>query len=83
MRWLEPLPPGREPLRLAVTEGVLRLLTRGVDPTRGADPMLHVSEDGGQSWSHHPLPPGTVHADLAGRAWGLGVAGHVLHGHMA
>ena len=72
VRWLEPLPPGREPLRLAAGEGVLRLLTRGADPSKGADPVLHVSEDGGATWSHLSLPLGP-HVDIAGREWGLGV----------
>ncbi|ATB31219.1 neuraminidase [Melittangium boletus] len=72
VRWLEPLPPGREPLRLAASEGVLRLLTRGADPSKGADPVLHVSEDGGTTWSHLSLPLGP-HVDIAGREWGLGV----------
>jgi photosystem II stability/assembly factor-like uncharacterized protein len=72
VRWLEPLPTGREPLRLAATEGVLRLLTRGTDPSKGTDLALHQSEDGGQTWSHHPLPLGPL-VDIAGREWGLGV----------
>ncbi len=74
VRWLEPLPQGREPLRLVAAEGVLRLLTRNADPSKGADPALHVSEDGGRSWSHHSLPLGGPHADIAGREWGVGVA---------
>jgi hypothetical protein len=72
VRWLEPLPSGREPLRLVATEGVLRLLTRGADPSKGPDPALHVSEDGGSTWSHHSLPLGPQ-VDIAGREWGLGV----------
>ncbi|WNG43230.1 exo-alpha-sialidase [Archangium minus] len=72
VRWLEPLPAGREPLRLVASEGVLRLLTRGADPSKGADPALHVSEDGGQTWSSHSLPLGPQ-VDIAGREWGLGV----------
>jgi photosystem II stability/assembly factor-like uncharacterized protein len=84
VRWLEPLPKGREPLRLVAAEGVLRLLTRGADPSKGADPALHVSEDGGRSWSHHSLPLGGPHADIAGREWGLGVALRgVVYGRMA
>jgi photosystem II stability/assembly factor-like uncharacterized protein len=72
VRWLEPLPQGREPLRLVAAEGVLRLLTRGVDPSKGPDMALHVSEDGGRSWSSHSLPLGPQ-VDIAGREWGLGV----------
>jgi hypothetical protein len=72
VRWLEPLPQGREPLRLVASEGVLRLLTRGVDPSKGADPALHVSEDGGRTWASYSLPLGPQ-VDIAGREWGLGV----------
>ncbi|HEX8539951.1 MAG TPA: neuraminidase [Cystobacter sp.] len=83
VRWGEPLPAGREPVRLVATEGVLRVLTRGVDPARGVEPALHVSEDGGQTWSHHPLPLG-LRVDISGREWGLGVdAGGVLLGRLA
>lgn len=82
VRWLEPLPPGREPLRLVATEGVLRLLTRGVDPSKGAEPALHVSEDGGRTWSSHSLPLGPQ-VDIAGPEWGLGVdIRGGLHGRM-
>lgn len=72
VRWLEPLPAGREPLRLVASDGVLRLLTRGFDSARGLELTLYVSEDGGQSWSHHSLPLGP-HVDIAGREWGVGV----------
>ncbi|WP_257462256.1 beta propeller repeat protein [Archangium lipolyticum] len=72
VRWLEPLPAGREPLRLVATEGVLRLLTRGADPSKGTDLALHQSEDGGRTWSNHSLPIGPQ-VDIAGREWGLGV----------
>ncbi|HSP78239.1 MAG TPA: neuraminidase [Myxococcaceae bacterium] len=72
IRWLPPLPEGREPLRLVASEGVLRVLTRSADPSRGVDPVIHRSEDGGQTWSHHPLPLGPQ-VDIAGREWGLGV----------
>jgi hypothetical protein len=83
VRWGEPLPAGREPVRLVATGGVLRLLTRGVDPARGVEPVLHVSEDGGHTWSHHPLPLGP-RVELAGGEWGLGVdAGGVLLGRLA
>lgn len=80
VRWLEPLPPGREPLRLAATEGVLRLLTRSTDPSKGTDLALHHSEDGGGTWSHHSLPFGPL-VDIAGREWGLGVdVAGAIHG---
>jgi hypothetical protein len=72
VRWLEPLPAGREPLRLVAAEGVLRLLTRGTDPAKGSDMALHQSEDGGRTWSHHSLPLGPQ-VDIAGREWALGV----------
>ncbi len=72
VRWLEPLPNGREPLRLVSAEGVLRLLTRSADPTRSADLALHQSEDGGRTWSNHSLPIGPQ-VDIAGREWGVGV----------
>jgi hypothetical protein len=72
VRWLEPLPQGREPLRLVATDGVLRLLTRGADPSKGTDLALHQSEDGGRTWSNHSLPIGPQ-VDIAGREWGLGV----------
>jgi hypothetical protein len=80
VRWLEPLPAGREPLRLAAAEGVLRLLTRGTDPSKGVDLALHQSEDGGRTWSHHALPLGPL-VDIAGREWGVGVdASGGIHG---
>ena len=80
VRWLEPLPAGREPLRLVATEGQLRLLTRGADPSRGVELVLHASEDGGRSWSNHPLSLGPQ-VDIAGREWGLGVDIHgAVHG---
>jgi photosystem II stability/assembly factor-like uncharacterized protein len=83
VRWLEPLPQGREPLRLVAAEGVLRLLTRTVDPSKGAELALHQSEDGGQTWSTHVLPIGSP-VDIAGREWGLGVdAGGALFGRLA
>jgi hypothetical protein len=72
VHWLEPLPKGREPLRLVATDGVLRLLTRGADPSKGPDLALHQSEDGGRTWSNHSLPIGPQ-VDIAGREWGLGV----------
>jgi len=72
IRWLPPLPEGREPLRLVSSEGVLRVLTRSADPSRGVDLAIHSSEDGGQTWSHHSLPLGPQ-VDIAGREWGLGV----------
>jgi hypothetical protein len=82
VRWLEPLPASREPLRLVASEGVLRLLTRGTDPSKGPDLALHVSEDGGGTWSSHPLPLGPP-VDIAGREWGLGVdVRGTVHGRM-
>jgi photosystem II stability/assembly factor-like uncharacterized protein len=72
VRWSEPLPPGREPLRLATGEGVLRVLTRSATPTAEAQLLVHVSEDGGGSWVQWPLALG-LPVDLAGREWGLGV----------
>jgi hypothetical protein len=72
IRWLPPLPEGREPLRLVAEEDVLRVLTRAADPARGVDLAIHRSEDGGQTWSHHPLPLGP-RVDIAGREWGIGV----------
>lgn len=65
VRWLAPLPPGREPVRLAVAGGVLRVLTRGADPSKGVDAALHVSEDGGKTWSTLKLGVGP-HMDIAG-----------------
>jgi photosystem II stability/assembly factor-like uncharacterized protein len=83
VRLLASLPPGREPLRLATAEGgLLRLLTRNADPSHGADIGLHVSEDGGTTWTSHPLPTGPL-VELAGR-YGLGVdvAGHTVFGNL-
>ncbi len=71
VRWLAPLPEGREPVRLVSAQGVLRLLTRNADPSRGSDMALHTSEDGGQTWTHHALPLGPQ-VDVAGREWGVG-----------
>jgi hypothetical protein len=51
VRWLSPLPSGREPLRLTVEGTTLRVLTRNADPSKGVEPAVHVSEDGGKSWS--------------------------------
>jgi photosystem II stability/assembly factor-like uncharacterized protein len=78
VRLLASLPPGREPLRLATAESVLRLLTRSVDPSQGADIQLHVSEDAGATWTQHALATGPQ-VELAGR-YGLGgdPRGHVL-----
>lgn len=78
VRLLGSLPPGREPLRLASAEGVLRVLTRNAEPGKGLDFALHVTEDGGATWTHHPLAVGPQ-VDIAGRH-GLGVdaRGHVL-----
>lgn len=71
VRWLAPLPAGREPLRLSVAGSVLRVLTRHAEPSRGVEPAVHVSEDGGRSWSTHKLEVGP-HADVAG-SYGLGL----------
>jgi len=71
VRLLGSLPPGREPVRLATAEGVLRVLTRNAEPSRGFDFALHVTEDGGATWTHHPLAVGPL-VDIAGRH-GLGV----------
>jgi photosystem II stability/assembly factor-like uncharacterized protein len=82
VRWLEPLPKGREPLRLVAAEGVLRLLTRNADPSKGADLALHQSEDGGRTWSNHSLPI-SPQVDIAGREWGVGVdVGGAVYGRM-
>lgn len=82
VRWLEPLPKGLEPLRLVSAEGVLRLLTRNADPSKGVDMALHQSEDGGRTWSNHSLPIGP-HVDIAGREWGLGVdVGGAVYGRL-
>ncbi len=65
VRWLAPLPAGRDPVRLAVAGQVLRVLTRGADPGKGVDAAMHVSEDGGKTWSTHKLGVGP-HMDIAG-----------------
>jgi hypothetical protein len=65
VRWLAPLPSGREPLRLAAAGAALRVLTRGAEPGKGVDPAVHVTEDGGRSWSTHKLEVGP-HVDIAG-----------------
>lgn len=72
VRLLGSLPPGREPLRLASAEGgVLRVLSRSADPSKPPDFALHVTEDGGATWTHHPLAVGPQ-VDIAG-VHGLGV----------
>jgi hypothetical protein len=71
VRWLAPLAAGREPLRLAVEGTTLRVLTRNADPSKGVEPVVHVSEDGGKSWSQQKLDV-SQHADIAGR-YGVGV----------
>ncbi len=82
VRWLEPLPKGLEPLRLVAADGVLRVLTRNADPSKGVELALHQSEDGGRTWSNHSLPIGP-HVDIAGREWGLGVeVGGAVHGRL-
>lgn len=70
IRAMAPLPPGREPLRLTVEGSTLRVLTRGADPSKGVEPAVHVSEDGGKSWATHKLQVGP-HMDIAG-PYGLG-----------
>jgi photosystem II stability/assembly factor-like uncharacterized protein len=65
LRWMQPLPPGRDPLRLAVEGSTLRVLTRNADPSKGVDPLVHVSEDGGKTWSQQKLEVGS-HVDIAG-----------------
>ncbi|MDY7226298.1 WD40/YVTN/BNR-like repeat-containing protein [Hyalangium rubrum] len=70
VRWLSPLPSGRDPLRLAVEGPTLRVLTRNADPSKGVEPAVHVSEDGGKSWSTQKLDVG-AHVDIASRH-GLG-----------
>ena len=72
VQWREPRMQGREPLRLASTEGLLRMLTRGADPAKGAELMIHTSEDGGRSWEHQALPLFVPPVDIAGREWALG-----------
>ncbi len=71
VRWLTPLPSGREPLRLAVEGAVVRVLTRNADPSKGVEPAVHVSEDGGKSWSTTKLDVGP-HVEIAG-GYGIGV----------
>lgn len=70
VRPLAPLPPGRDPLRLTVEGSTLRVLTRGADPSKGVDAAVHVSADGGKSWSTQKLQVGP-HMDIAG-PYGLG-----------
>lgn len=71
VRWLAPLPSGREPLRLASAGSVLRVLTRHAEPSRGVEPAVHLSDDGGRSWSTQKLEVGP-HVDVAG-PYGLGM----------
>ncbi len=70
VRWLGALPPGKEPLRLAVEGTTLRVLTRGADPSKGVDAAVHLSTDGGKTWSTQELPVGP-HMDISG-PYGLG-----------
>ncbi|HVG63025.1 MAG TPA: neuraminidase [Hyalangium sp.] len=65
VRWMAPLPSGREPLRLAVAGGAQRVLTRSADPSKGVEAAVHVSEDGGKTWSTQKLVVGP-HMDIAG-----------------
>jgi photosystem II stability/assembly factor-like uncharacterized protein len=64
-RWLPPLPAGREPLRLSVEGTTLRVLARNADPSKGVEPAVHFSEDGGKTWSTQKLETGP-HMDIAG-----------------
>jgi photosystem II stability/assembly factor-like uncharacterized protein len=70
VRWGSPMPSGREPLRLTVEGSTVRVLTRNADPAKGVELQVHVSEDGGKSWSTQKLDTG-AHTDIAGRH-GLG-----------
>jgi hypothetical protein len=79
LRWLSPLPSGREPLRLTVEGPALRVLTRNADPSKGVEPAVHLSEDGGKSWSTLKLElgpqvdiagPHGVGVDMRGRVFG-------------
>jgi photosystem II stability/assembly factor-like uncharacterized protein len=82
VRWLAPLPEGREPMRLATPAGALRLLTRNADPAQGVDLLLHASEDGGKTWDTASLPLGPQ-VDIAD-AWGVGVnMGGLVFGRLA
>lgn len=72
VQWREPKMLGREPLRLASSEGLLRMITRGTDPAKGVDLMIHTSEDAGRSWVHQALPLFVPPVDIAGREWALG-----------
>jgi photosystem II stability/assembly factor-like uncharacterized protein len=65
VRWMAPLPSGRDALRLAVAGGALRVLTRNADPSKGVDAAVHVSEDSGKTWSTQKLIVGP-HMDIAG-----------------
>jgi photosystem II stability/assembly factor-like uncharacterized protein len=69
-RWLSALPAGRDPLRLSVEGTALRVLTRNAEPSKGVEPAVHLSEDGGKSWSTQKLETGP-HVDIAG-PYGLG-----------
>ncbi len=78
VRWMGPLPPGRDPVRLAVAGSVLRVLTRAADPSKGVDAAVHVSEDGGKTWSTQKLAVGP-HMDIAGpHGLGLDMRGRVF-----
>lgn len=65
VRWLSALPVGREPLRLTVEGTRVRVLTRNTDPSKGVEPTVHVSEDGGKTWSAQKHELG-AHVDIAG-----------------
>ena len=46
------------------------MLTRSADASKGVDAAVHVSEDGGKTWSTQKLALGP-HMDIAARAFGL------------
>jgi hypothetical protein len=75
-----PSPPGgtvtvglreRFPLRLVVADAVLRVLSRGAEPEKGPQIMVHRSEDGGRTWlsSERLVSP---MCDIAGSDFGVG-----------
>jgi photosystem II stability/assembly factor-like uncharacterized protein len=70
LRWGAPVAQGREPLRLATVGAVLRVLSRNADPSKGVEPLIHASEDGGKTWTPQKLEVGP-HADIAG-PYGVG-----------
>jgi len=78
VRWLSPLPAGREPLRLAVEGKTLRVLTRNAEPSQGVEPAVHLSADGGRTWATQRLEAGP-HVDIAGpHGLGMDLRGRVF-----